>query len=91
MFAAKCNQDSVALESVVDKSDLQWLQDTLKEFADRTGSQVAFGLLAEWPEAANKFVKVVDHFLSISMKEISIAASDRDEISLPFFLKKQKS
>ena len=60
-FHAKCNKESVALESVVDAEDLNWLQEILKEFQEKTGSKIAEEILHDWPAAAKDFVKV--HYL----------------------------
>ena len=57
-FHAKCNKESIALESVVDAEDLNWLQEILKEFQEKTGSKVAEEILHDWPAAAKDFVKV---------------------------------
>ena len=42
----------------MEKGDLDWLKDTLEEFAGKTGSPVARQLVDNWPEAASRFVKV---------------------------------
>ena len=57
-FNAKCNKESVAIESVVDAEDLNWLQEILKEFVDKTGSKIAEEILHDWPAATKDFVKV---------------------------------
>ena len=57
-FARKVNKETVDLEDVVEKGDLDWLKDTLEEFAGKTGSPVARQLVDNWPEAASRFVKV---------------------------------
>ncbi len=49
---------SVDLHRVADQVDITFLKDTLTEFVDKTGSEVATTLLASWPDAANDFVKV---------------------------------
>ena len=60
VFADKCNTESVALESVVDAEDLNWLREILQEIMEKTGSKVAENILQDWPAASGDFVKVLD-------------------------------
>lgn len=48
----------MSLEEVVDPIDVQWLQETLQDYVDKTGSEVAQKLLEDWPKACVDFVKV---------------------------------
>ena len=57
-FESRCNQTMVDLVAVQAPEDLCFLQSTLEEFVTETGSSVATQLLADWPAAAEKFVKV---------------------------------
>lgn len=38
--------------------DLQFVEDLLREFNEKTGSLLAADLLKDWPAQASKFVKV---------------------------------
>ena len=57
-FESRCNKTMVDLVAVQAPEDLRFLQSTLEEFVTETGSSVATQLLADWPAAAEKFVKV---------------------------------
>jgi glutamate synthase (NADPH/NADH) large chain/glutamate synthase (ferredoxin) len=57
-FAARCNLQLVDLEAL-DGEDEQTVIGLLEEHAERTGSPVALGVLAEWNPA--RFVKVIPH------------------------------
>ncbi|HEU4533551.1 MAG TPA: glutamate synthase subunit alpha, partial [Polyangiaceae bacterium] len=47
------------LDEALDEADLRRLADLLREHAQRTGSPAARGLLADWPAAAARFLKIV--------------------------------
>ena len=57
-FADKCNHESVALEKLELPEDVQFLQDTLKEFIMKTESSLAQHILDNWQEKKKHFVKV---------------------------------
>ena len=48
----------VELLPVEDLEDLDYLESTLKEFHEKTGSILAKSLLTDWPEMASQFYKV---------------------------------
>lgn len=48
----------LALEA---SEDLEFVEDLLRQFHDKTGSQVAAEILADWPAQASSFVKVLYH------------------------------
>ena len=58
VFHDKCNNESVALESLELPEDLTFVQDTLKEFVEKTGSDLAQNMLDNWNTEKNHFVKV---------------------------------
>ena len=49
----------VELLPLEQSEDLEFMQNTLTEFKDKTGSEEAGRLLEDWPEQASKFVKVI--------------------------------
>lgn len=49
----------LALEA---SEDLEMVEDLLRQFHDKTGSQVAAEILADWPVQASSFVKVLYHY-----------------------------
>ncbi len=51
----------VELEPVVKDIDITWLQQILREFQEKTGSEVAEEILQNWPESCKDFVKVCDN------------------------------
>ena len=57
-FADKCNQESVALESVELSEDVSLVQDILKEFVEKTGSVIAQHVLDNWQDERKYFIKV---------------------------------
>ena len=46
------------LEEVIEEEDLSCLHNVLAEFVTKTGSDIAKQLLKNWPQSADKFVKV---------------------------------
>lgn len=59
-FDQLCNQESVALESL-SSADATFLDETLREFVDKTGSELAKNILDNWSEEKQHFVKVSIH------------------------------
>ncbi len=57
-FRDRCNTELVGFEEVDDPAELRAL---VEEHDERTGSAVAARLLADWPNALTRFVKVVPH------------------------------
>ena len=53
-----CNKTSVDLESLELDEDCQFIQDLLKEFHEKTGSQRALQILQNWSQEKQFFVKV---------------------------------
>ena len=59
-FPARCNPEMVSLESVPPRSaEAAELRGLLETHAERTGSDLASTLLAEWDTALPRFVKVM--------------------------------
>ena len=61
----------VALEEVTMTDDVNWLQEILQDFVNRTGSEVAAKILQEWPSSAKDFVKVFPHEYRRALKEMA--------------------
>ena len=57
-FDSMCNKTSVDLESLELDEDCQFIQDLLKEFHEKTGSQRALQILQNWAQEKQFFVKV---------------------------------
>lgn len=53
-----CNTSMVELLPLIEVEDVTLVHSLLKEFADKTLSEVALKLLENWPEARSQFVKV---------------------------------
>ncbi len=58
-FESRVNPASVSLEPVEAAADRELLKGLLAEHAERTGSPVAERLLADWPAALARFVKIM--------------------------------
>ena len=58
-FPPKCNMEMVELEKVTDDEDIEELQSLIEEHGKLTGSTVANGILDDWENALNDFVKVM--------------------------------
>ena len=58
-FPPKCNMEMVELEKVTDKEDIEELRSLIEEHGKLTGSTVANGILDDWKNSLNDFVKVM--------------------------------
>ncbi len=58
-FAEKCNMEMIEIEKVHANQDIANLKDMINAHQTKTGSTVAEGMLANWDETINKFVKVI--------------------------------
>ncbi len=58
VFPPKCNKESVTLYKVVEDEDLEFLKTILTDFHDKTGSEIARGILDGWPLSTSSFIKV---------------------------------
>ena len=70
-FGRRCNTSMVDLLPVESVPDLTFLEETLKDFAASTGSQVAARLLDNWPAAAGDFIKVFPHEYQRALQELA--------------------
>ena len=57
-FERRCNTDSVFLESVSAEDETE-LREMIEKHLEYTGSDVARGILEDWPGSVLKFVKVI--------------------------------
>ena len=81
MLARNLNTEMVDLEEL-DDTDLQWLHDMLAAHRDATDSAVAERVLADWPQQAGDFVKVMPRDYKNVLKAIADAertGADVDE------------
>ena len=58
MFYDKCNQESVSLEPLELLEDCTFVRDTLEDFWQKTGSELARNMLDNWTTEQKHFVKV---------------------------------
>jgi glutamate synthase domain-containing protein 3 len=58
-FAGRCNMGMIELEAVESEEDVEQLASLLQHHADYTASPVAERLLADWPAAQVRFLKVM--------------------------------
>jgi glutamate synthase domain-containing protein 2/glutamate synthase domain-containing protein 1/glutamate synthase domain-containing protein 3 len=58
-FPTRCNREMVDLEKLTDDEDLQTVRELLSNHAEFTGSTVAKGILSDWENSAEAFVKVM--------------------------------
>ncbi|CAN5263054.1 glutamate synthase large subunit [soil metagenome] len=58
LAAQRVNTDMVAIEELTD-DDRDWLEATVAEHAELTGSTIASGLLADWPRRVEAFSKIM--------------------------------
>jgi glutamate synthase domain-containing protein 3 len=72
-FESRCNFELVGFDEI-DPEDERTLHALVSEHARRTGSTVAEGLLADWPAALERFVKVMPHDYKRAMQELAAEA-----------------
>jgi glutamate synthase (ferredoxin) len=58
-FARRCNLEMIGLEALEEPEDLDLVRGLLERHVEYTQSSVAAGLLADWPNAVRRFVKVM--------------------------------
>ena len=58
VFTTLCNLETVDLEALNLNEDLDFVHGLLKDFKERTGSEVASEILTTWPESCKDFHKV---------------------------------
>jgi glutamate synthase domain-containing protein 3 len=59
-FRSRCNMELVGFDDISPDDEIE-LRGLVAEHAERTGSPVAAGLLADWPAQLGRFVKVMPH------------------------------
>lgn len=59
LFPPKCNKESVSLYKIADHEDITYLHDILTDYVEKTGSNVAKKILANWPKSLVNFIKVL--------------------------------
>ncbi|MEA2295361.1 MAG: glutamate synthase large chain, partial [Solirubrobacteraceae bacterium] len=69
-FERRCNFELVGFDEM-DAQDERALFELVCEHRDRTGSAVAAELLADWPNALGRFVKVMPHDYKRAMQELA--------------------
>ncbi len=89
-FAGRCNLDMVSLSPVETAEDLAWLKEKVERHAAVTGSTLAEGLLKEWANASQRFVKVLpnDYKRAMdAMKEVEAMGMTGEEAVMAAFEK----
>ena len=76
VFPPKCNKEMVTLYKVVDESDLVFLKQILTDFVAKTGSEVAQGILDNWPLSTYSFIKVLPN----DYKRVLDEAKDKEHL-----------
>jgi glutamate synthase domain-containing protein 2/glutamate synthase domain-containing protein 1/glutamate synthase domain-containing protein 3 len=71
-FRDRCNTDLVGFEEIA-PDEAEELRGFVAEHQARTGSEVAERLLADWPAALERFVKVMPHDYKRALAELAAA------------------
>src|SRR3954462_6714623 len=69
-FESRCNFELVGFDEL-DARDEATLFELVSEHERRTGSTVAADLLADWPSALERFVKVMPHDYKKAMQQMA--------------------
>jgi len=77
-FAERCNMDLVGFDEI-EVDEAEELRALVLEHRDRTGSEVAERLLADWSTALARFVKVMPHDYKRALTELAVAAAEEPE------------
>ena len=89
-FAGRCNHDMVSLSPVDGDEELAWLRSMVDRHVDLTGSTLGAGLISEWTNASQRFIKVlpVDYKRAMdAMKEVEDLGLTGDEAVMAAFEK----
>lgn len=89
-FTGRCNLEMVSLSAVEAEDELEWLRSKIEQHVEVTGSELGKGLLATWPNASQRFVKVLpnDYKRAIdAMKEVEAMGMTGDEAVMAAFEK----
>ena len=81
-FASRCNFELVGFDDK-DAQDERTLFELITEHERRTGSTVAAQLLADWPAALGRFVKVMPHDYKRAMQELAGAEAEAEGKAAP--------
>jgi glutamate synthase domain-containing protein 2/glutamate synthase domain-containing protein 1/glutamate synthase domain-containing protein 3 len=68
-FRSRCNMELVGFDDISPDDEIE-LRGLVAEHAERTGSPVAAGLLADWPAQLRRFVKVMPHDYKRALAEL---------------------
>lgn len=71
-FPPKCNLEMVDLFSIEEEEDIQFLKESLTKFAQKTDSEIAKNILANFQEELNNFVKVFPKEYQRALKQLEI-------------------
>jgi glutamate synthase domain-containing protein 2/glutamate synthase domain-containing protein 3 len=71
-FRGRCNTDLVGFDEIA-PDEAEELRDFVDEHGERTGSEVAARVLADWPAALERFVKVMPHDYKRALAELAAA------------------
>ncbi|KAF8778796.1 Glutamate synthase [NADH] like protein [Argiope bruennichi] len=71
-FETLCNKDTVDLMEVTEKEDMEFLQSFIREFWEKTESEVAKSVLDSWPTSVKMFIKVFPKDYQRALKEASL-------------------
>ncbi len=69
-FSGRCNMELVGFDPL-EESDIAILRSLVEEHAERTGSPVAEGILADWENSLKRFVKVMPHDYKRALAELA--------------------
>ncbi|RZF40660.1 hypothetical protein LSTR_LSTR012761 [Laodelphax striatellus] len=70
-FKSKCNMEMVELLALDQAEDIEYVKQLLEEFQTKTGSEIAMGLLGNWPDAAKQFVKVFPYEYKRALRQMA--------------------
>ena len=82
-FAANCNPGMVDLDPVETDEDIATLRGLVEQHLESTGSANARRVLADWPNALAKFVKVAPVDYKRIIRERASRAGERDLAAVP--------
>ena len=80
IFTKLCNMETVDLEALNQKEDLETVRNLLQEFVDKTGSERAQNILDEWPESCRNFHKVFPKEYRRALKEMEMEKEKEVEV-----------
>ncbi|XP_058809290.1 uncharacterized protein LOC131674568 [Phymastichus coffea] len=81
-FKSKCNPEMVELLPLNGKKDVDYVQELLEEFVEKTGSLIGKELLDIWPEPTNRIFKVFPYEYQRALKQLEEEQALKDEEKL---------